>query len=285
VSVIQVKLLGQFSLIYNNTVMNMFNTERLQVLVAYLCLHYDLVLSRQQVAVQLWPETTDTEAKANLRRRIHDLKRLFPEIEKFIEIKPKTLRWKANQSSYIDVVELENAITKAHQARDTHNLTVICQHLEIAVNVYEGELLPDCYDDWVIPLREELTQKVIQIQNQLITYLTEKGEISKAIHYAQSLVRLDPLSEKAYCHLMHLYGQQGDRASALRVYYQCMTILRDELGISPSPSTCKLYEQLLTMEDTEEEIPSQKQDNSPASNSHFETILPRFSDPQICYKL
>jgi DNA-binding SARP family transcriptional activator/predicted ATPase len=269
-SILQVKLLGQFSLKYGDTVVNSLNTERLQVLLAYLCLHYDTVLSRQQIAGQLWVETTETEAKANLRRRIHDLKRLLPYIEQFIEIKPKTLRWKADSSCYIDVVELENAINKVKQAQETHNLTEICQYLEKAAKLYQGELLPECYDDWIVPLREELTQKVIFVYDQLISYLSELGETSKAINYAQGLLRLDPLSEKGYCHLMELYRQQGDRASALRVYHQCMTILMEELGVSPSPSTCKLYEQLLNLEDAEEENNNAKKKAINPSNSSLQ---------------
>ena len=44
-------------------------------------------------------------------------------------------------------------------------------------------------------------------------------------------------------------GQAGDLASALRVYHQCMTILQEELGVNPSPTTCKLYEQILTLDE------------------------------------
>ncbi|WNZ28000.1 NACHT domain-containing protein [Leptolyngbya sp. NK1-12] len=41
----------------------------------------------------------------------------------------------------------------------------------------------------------------------------------------------------------------GDRAAALRIYHQCITTLREELGIDPSPTTRQLYEQLLQEEE------------------------------------
>ncbi|MBD2054661.1 AAA family ATPase, partial [Oculatella sp. FACHB-28] len=37
----------------------------------------------------------------------------------------------------------------------------------------------------------------------------------------------------------------GDRANALQIYHRCMSVLREELGVDPSPNTRKLYEQLL----------------------------------------
>lgn len=48
---------------------------------------------------------------------------------------------------------------------------------------------------------------------------------------------------------MRLHVQAGDRANALRVYHQCMTTLQAELGVNPSPITCKLYQDLLTLDE------------------------------------
>jgi len=47
----------------------------------------------------------------------------------------------------------ECAATKAaHEPKDK------IAHLETAVSLYKGDLLPDNYDDWIMPLREELRQ-------------------------------------------------------------------------------------------------------------------------------
>ncbi|MGK7945188.1 MAG: BTAD domain-containing putative transcriptional regulator, partial [Microcystaceae cyanobacterium] len=244
--------------------------EKLQTLLAFLCLHYDQTLSRQQVAVQLWTETTDTEAKANLRRRIYDLRRVFPKIEQVLEIKAKTLRWIANSSCSIDIILFQEAIKEAEREKTANNQQKMIQYWEKAVNLYQGDVYPDCYDDWIIPLREELKEKVIYSYEQLIQGLKEGQEREKGIQYAQKYLRIDPLSEKAYCYLMELYGKQGDRSSALRVYHQCMTLLREELGVSPSPTTCQLYEKLLTLEDTEKEKIEQK--SLVSSNYHDEDL-------------
>ena len=59
------------------------------------------------------------------------------------------------------------------------------------------------------------------------------------------MLGLDPLSEDLYLRLMRLFALSNDRASALRVYHSCVTILQREMGVDPSPATCEVYEQVM----------------------------------------
>jgi DNA-binding SARP family transcriptional activator/predicted ATPase len=218
------------------------NSERLQALLAFIVLHRDVSQLRQQLAVHLWPDVTDTDAKANLRRRLHELKQLIPELDRWLRVEPKTIQWVLTEDCCVDVAQFETAITQSQSAQPQ-------QALEQAATLYQGDLMPSCYDDWIVPYREQLRQQAIAGLDTLVTLLTTQGDHHLAIRYAQQLQRIDPLSEPAYCHLMRLHAQAGDRASALRVYHQCMTTLQAELGVNPSPTTCKLYQDLLTLDD------------------------------------
>ncbi len=145
-----------------------------------------------------------------------------------------------DEDCWLDVAEFEAAIAQSTKT----------QALEQAAKLYQGDLLPGCYDDWIVPYREQLRQQAIAGLDTVITLLTAQGNHRSAIRYAQQLQRIDPLYEPAYCHLMRLHRQEGDRASALRVYHQCMTLLQEELEVNPSPTTRKLYEDLLMLEET-----------------------------------
>lgn len=81
---LQIKLLGEFCLTYSGNPIASVNAERLQALLAYILLHRDAPQLRQQIAVQLWPDASNTEAKANLRRRLHELRQLLPDADRFI---------------------------------------------------------------------------------------------------------------------------------------------------------------------------------------------------------
>lgn len=63
---------------------------------------------------------------------------------------------------------------------------------------------------------------------------------------ARRLVRLAPYRESGYRLLMDALARRGNGAEALLVYEQLRTVLRDELGASPSPATRALHRQLLS---------------------------------------
>lgn len=239
---LHIKLFGELCLAANELPITGVNSERLQALLAYILLHRNAPQSRQQVAVQLWSDATDADAKANLRRRLHELKQLIPEADRWLRIETKTVQWVQSEDCCFDVAQFEAAIAQFKSDQQQ-------QALEQSAQLYQGDLLPSCYDDWIVPYRDQLRQQAIASLDILISRLADQQQTHLAISYAQQLQRIDPLYEPAYCHLMRLHAQEGDRASALRVYHQCMTLLQEELGVNPSPTTCKLYEELLTLED------------------------------------
>src|SRR4030095_7822217 len=77
---------------------------------------------------------------------------------------------------------------------------------------------------------------------KLLHLLSESQRMREALHYAQTLLRHEPTREETYRHLMRLYAQSGDRASVVRIYRTCATVLERELGMEPSPATEDAYE-------------------------------------------
>jgi DNA-binding SARP family transcriptional activator len=282
---LHIKLLGEFCLTSDGRSITGVNSERLQALLTFIVLHRDAPQLRQQVAIHLWPDAIDTDAKANLRRRLHELKQLIPDIDRWLHVEPRTLQWIHDETCWLDVAEFETAIAAAMPLHlSPTSLSSPIQALEQAANLYQGDLLPSCYDDWIEPYRERLRQHAIAGLDQLVTLLTTQRNAAAALRYAQQLQRVDPLYEPAYCHLMRLHAQEGDRASALRVYHQCITVLREELGVNPSPTTRQIYEELLTLED----IPKSPTDpeiarpaNLPLQQALVNPVLPTSELPLI----
>lgn len=164
-------------------------------------------------------------------------------------IDAKTLQWRHDAPAWLDVVEFEQSIA-ATEATQLADAAAIQAALERAVALYQGKLLPNCYDEWIEPERERLHQTCIRTYTRLIQQLQAQQDYSMALRYAQQLLRIDPLNEAVYAALMQLYALSGDRANAFQTYHRCMTVLREELGVDPSTTTRKLHERLLT-EDTE----------------------------------
>ena len=260
--ILQIRLFGKLSLDANGTSATRVRSERLQALLAFLLLHRDAPQTRQHVAFQLWSEVGDTEAKANLRRRLHELKQRLPYSDRHLKTEHTTVQWIQSEGCWLDIAAFESAID---QAQINHEQS--CGLLKQAADLYQGDLLPSCYDEWIEPYRDRFRQQAITALDALIPQLAEQHQVRAAIGYAQQLQRIDPLYEPAYCHLMRLHAQEGDRASALQVYHQCMTLLQDELGVPPSPSTYSLYEEILTLENNPRSFSSKAKVKSPAPDS------------------
>lgn len=240
-----IQLLGQFNLLVDGQPVNSLNAERPQTLLAYLLLHRHAPQSRQHLAFLLWPDSSESQARSNLRNLLHTLRLVLPDADQFLQIEPMTLGWRSEAPFVLDVAQFEQAIDKAGQVEDDAQAQ---SWLDTAVALYQGDLLPANYDDWLVPLREELRQKFLVALEKLIVLRERSGNYRAAIHHAQSLLQQDPLNEVAYVRLMRLHALSGDRAGVRRIYQTCVIALKRELGVEPAPATQTAYEELLRLD-------------------------------------
>jgi DNA-binding SARP family transcriptional activator len=242
---LHIHLLGDFRLACGDEAVTKVNTPRLQSLLAYLVLHRDAPQSRRHAAFLLWLDSTEAQALTNLRNLLHLLRRALPDADRFLQVDAQTLQWRPDGPFALDVTEFESALARAGRAEQAGDNAALRTALEEAVDLYRGDLLPSCYDDWIRPERERLQQAFIEALEQLIHLLEEQRDYRTAIGHAQRLLRHDSLHEATYRRLMRLHALTGDRASALRAYHTCATVLQRELGMEPSPATREAYERLL----------------------------------------
>lgn len=137
------------------------------------------------------------------------------------------------------------------------------------MDIYGGDLLPECYEDWIIPKREQFHQQAISALESLIALLEVNQDYDAAIGYGQRLRALDPLHEVTYRTLMRLHLARGDRASALCIYERCNSVFQQELGVEPSPATRDAYQYLL------------QQDNLPAPTASQSPTLAESKSPSL----
>jgi DNA-binding SARP family transcriptional activator len=245
---LSVSLLGDFCIRHDEAPVTDVDTPRLQSLLAYLVLHRDAPQSRAHLAFLFWPDTTEAQARTNLRNLWHHLRHALPDADAYLDSTAQTLQWQSGALLALDVAGFEAALEDAKQATQASDPAAVREALERAVALYQGELLPSCYDDWILPLREELRQAHLDALERLARMLEEQRDYPAAIGHAQRLLRHDPIHEATYRHLIRLHALNGDRAGALRVYHTCTTVLQRELGVEPSAATREAYERLLGAE-------------------------------------
>jgi DNA-binding SARP family transcriptional activator/predicted ATPase len=244
----RINLFGNLRISFAGRPVTAVNTNRLQSLIAYLILHGDAPQPRERLAFLLWPASSESQARTNLRQLLHHLKRALPAEGTWLETTHFAVRWRQDATCSIDVVDFQAAIADAASARTENDRAREIQSLTTAAQVYEDDLLPGLYDDWLTPLREEYRKRISEVLQRLATLFEEQKEYTKAIPCAERLVALDPLSESHHQLLIRLHAANHDRSSALRAYHQCMRILRREMGVEPGPATIELFKRILKAE-------------------------------------
>ncbi|MBV9712070.1 MAG: AAA family ATPase, partial [Ktedonobacteraceae bacterium] len=245
---LHIHLLGDFLLMSDDHPVTAVHTPRLQALLAYLVLHCTAPQARSHLAFLLWPNLTEAQAHANLRKALHRLHQALPSTSQFLHVDRQHLHWqpsRADVSWTLDVVNFEQALTQAKQAEQAQDMPLTRWALERALDLYRGDLLPSCYDEWLLPERERVRQLFLQASERLIGLLAQERDYAAAITAAQRHLRHEPLHETTYRQLMCFYAQRGDRATALRVYHTCVTVLERELAVEPSEATRQAYTSLL----------------------------------------
>ena len=248
---LHIHLFGDFLLVSGDATVMMVNIPRLQSLLAYLVLHRTAPQARFHLAFLLWPDSTEAQAHSNLRKLLHQLRQALPDADRFLYVDRHSLQWLPEHPDAcwtLDVLEFEQAIAQAEQAKQARDTKALRQAFEQALHLYRGDLLPSCYDEWILPERDRLRQLFLQAAEGLIALLEQEREYDAAIKAAQRLLHHDPLQEETYRQLMRFYALRGDRAAALRVYHTCATVLERELGAEPSEATRQVYESLLQLD-------------------------------------
>ncbi len=224
--ILRIRLLGELDLRVGDEGLPALDSARAESLLAHLLVHRGAPQARERLAFLLWPDSSEPQARTNLRHVLHNLRRALPHVDRFLDVTPRTLRWRTDAPFWLDVDAFEAALARSDDAA--------------AVAAYGGDLLEGCYDDWLAPERERLRELLLDALERL----ARLGG-AEAIAYGERLLAHDPLREATYRLLMRLHDARGDRARALRVYHACAAALERELGVEPSAATREAYEALL----------------------------------------
>ena len=199
---LHIQLLGDMALSDNDKLITSITSPRLQSFLAYLLLHRDALHPRQELAYLFWPESNESQARTNLRKLLYELRRALPNVDQFLYDDNQTIGWCRDADFTLDVDEFEEAIAQAKTI----------EALKKAVALYHGDLLPNCYDDWILDDRQRVLQLHMEALERLVTELEDARDYRSAIQYAQRLLNHAPLQENYYRMMMRLQALNGNRA-------------------------------------------------------------------------
>ncbi|WP_318307376.1 ATP-binding protein [Amycolatopsis solani] len=241
---LRVSLLGEQVIADDESGAVLTRSPRSVALVAYLVVHAGLAQPRRRIAGLFWPDSTDAQALTNLRRELHQLRRVLGDPPS-LAVTGRDLCWRDTPSSRVDVREFAAAHRAALAAGDDGGLA----HAHAALAAYRGELLPGLADDWVLAARAELDRQCVELCDLICR--TPSGDPAAALAAARRRIRLRPLEETGYRTLMGLQAEAGDRAGAVSTYHRCASVLERELGVGPAEPTRAALRRLLARPEPE----------------------------------
>ncbi|MCI0581240.1 MAG: tetratricopeptide repeat protein [Chloroflexi bacterium] len=230
-----IHLLGHLQLFDDERPLPFTTLPKTLPLLAYLLLNRAAPVPRQTLCFLLWPDLPEEQLRANLRRHLYDLQNALPETppeRPWLLRQADTVQWNPAAAYWLDVAEFE---------RLCHSP----EHLGQAISLYTDDLLPELYEDWIIPYREQLRHRYLATLGQLVERARQRRDYPQALAYAQQALSCDPLPENLARQLMRLRYESGDRAGAVQFYREFEHRLQEELGVAPMPETTSLYQAIL----------------------------------------
>lgn len=189
---------------------------------------------RSRAAGTLWPETDEAKAMACLRTCMWRVNR----ITKGLVIAAGS---NVQLSSGVEVDIYRYIDDAASSMRSTTRTPAT----DLQAIGYEGELLPDWGEQWLVTDRERLRQLRLHLLEEEAQRQAREGHFGLALEAAFAALSVDPLRETAHRRIIEIHLAEGNVAEARRAYRTCRQVLIDDVGVVPSDATTGLMRSVL----------------------------------------
>ena len=203
-----------------------------RLLFAYLVLHRDRVVRRDELAEALWPEAAPRDPDAAVNSL---LARLRPVVGRERLPARGAVRLHLGERAWVDVEAAQAAPADARRLLDDGRAADALRLCEEALGIIEQPLLAEFERRWLDERRSRLADLLAPLVEVVVDLsLTLGGAALQRVEpLARRVVEREPYRESAHESLMKVLAARGDTAEALRVFEDLRVRLRDELGVSP----------------------------------------------------
>ena len=228
---LKICLLGSFDVRYDESPLQI-PSRPAQSLFAYLALNGNTSHRREKLARMLWPDSSEPTARQNLRHALWRIRKTLPKnLEtEYIHADDFSIAFNTSTEYWLDA----NTLREAEASNCADELIPI-------LSVYQGELLPGFYEEWVILEREYLNFVFEHHMARLLATLQSEDRWLDVLDWGERWLSFGQRPEPAYRALMCAHMEKGDMPKVADTYSRCLRSL-GEIGLEPSEQTRKLYE-------------------------------------------
>ena len=214
-----------------------------RLLFTYLAVNRHRQVTRDELAEALWREPDPAAVDSRLNPLLSKLRRVFGADT----VDGRSAIRLCLPDAWVDLEAAAEAIHRAESSVAQEDWARAWGPALTALFVAERDFLPTEDAPWIDDVRHQLTGiRLRALECYAAAALGIGGtELAAAIRAGRQLTRIAPLRESGYRYLMQALAAEGNLAEALGVYASLAECLREQLGVSPSPATLLLYQQLL----------------------------------------
>ncbi len=232
---LQINLLGAPQVLWHGQSVTTFISDKVRALFYYLVIT-GKPHTRAALATLCWADQPEKEALRNLRRALHNLQQCFAP---HLAVSRQTIAFQPEPPTavVVDLWQLSAALDGSPAEQSA------------ALAWVKGPLLGNftvadapTFDTWLHESRARLQMQVVTTAQQLLE--TDSLAPQQESDLLQQIVIHDPWNEMMQRRLLILLGRQGKHAAALQHYSALQTLLEEELGIPPEPTTTRLMERI-----------------------------------------
>ncbi|HUA47747.1 MAG TPA: AAA family ATPase [Solirubrobacteraceae bacterium] len=237
--------------------------RQVPMLLAYLVLNRARHVGRDELIGALWPNHAPVSQDAALRTLLSRLRSslgadALSGRDEVILTLPEPV--------WIDVEAAAAEMARASDALQQGDARRAWALAQVPLNIASRGLLPGAQAIWLEAPRREL-EDVHLLALEVIGragLIMGGTQLQSAERAARSLIEAEPYRESGYVLLMEALAARGNVAEALRAFDRLRTLLRDELGTSPSPETIAAHERLLRPRGRGERLTPAQLESNPA---------------------
>lgn len=197
--------------------------------------------TREEVSAVFWPESSSRQVRQNFHTMLFRIRKTLGDTV----ITRKEQRYLINPDVEIwcDALEAENLVRKARLLPPNDARTE--DMWRRAVDLCQGDFLPDIDTDWTSGRRESLREAYIDALLGLGDCAMARDDLTEALRIFKQAAELDPYREDIHQSILKCYAAKGNKRKVRDHLTSLKRRLHRELGAEVSDKTRQLAETLL----------------------------------------
>jgi ATP/maltotriose-dependent transcriptional regulator MalT/DNA-binding SARP family transcriptional activator len=198
-------------------------------------------VQRDRLMEDFWPASSKGCQTANFHSTLYSLRRALG--KNAILQEAGTYLFNPKASIQFDVAMFEQAAVQAQSSSTLPEDRPA--ELDGALEMYKGEFLPGCCQEWAARRREILAEKYLALSRAFAEAALQAGRSREAAERLRSALAVDPYDDDLNLLYLEALGNLGRRGPLVAHYHRYCKLLATELGLDPPAQVRSRYTDLI----------------------------------------